>query len=204
VVRAQAGPDDVAMIRSVVEAWAMWRDAGAWTELRSTWASGGRMHTTWFRGAADDFVDAARRGFERGDLVHHFLGGTVVEVAGGRAIAQTKATISQRLVLHDVEVDVTCTGRFYDFFEHEDGAWRIALREPIYEKDRIDPVVPGEVPRMDRSLLESLPAGCRHLLYCQIASGMHVHTDTLGLRGDEIARLHLDAQSWLSGRDLSR
>ena len=42
-------------------------------------------------------------------------------MAGNRAIAQTKMTISQRALVHDVLVDVVCTGRFYDFFEKRDG-----------------------------------------------------------------------------------
>lgn len=162
------------------------------------------MHTTWFRGSANDFVEAARQGFEAGAVVHHFLGGSVVEVVDGRAVAQTKMTISQRLMLGDTEVDVTCVGRFFDFFEEQDDAWRIVLREPIYEKDRIDPVVSGALPTLDRTLLDSFPAGCRHLLYCQVASGLEVHIDTPCLRGEVVERLYHDGRDWLRGGELKR
>ena len=52
-------------------------------------------------------------------------------------------TISQRAAVHDVLCDVVCTGRFYDFFERRDGRWGLVLRQPIYEKDRLDPVDPA-------------------------------------------------------------
>ena len=32
-------------------------------------------------------------------------------------------TISQRATVEDVECDVVCTGRFYDFLESRDGRW---------------------------------------------------------------------------------
>ena len=40
-------------------------------------------------------------------------------------------------------VDVVCTGRFYDFIERRQGRWGFVLRQPIYEKDRMDPVDPA-------------------------------------------------------------
>jgi hypothetical protein len=191
-------------IRSVIEAWAVARDAGFWDELRSTWHPGGRMKTTWFRGSAAEFVDASRRGFDAGVLVHHFLGGSLIKVSGRRAIAQTKMTIAQRLQLGAVEVDVTCVGRFYDFFEERGGDWRIVLREPIYEKDRLDAVVPGQIPPVDQAVLATLPAGCRHLLWCQTTAGMNIHTDVPGLHGRAVQELYSAGRRWLDGEALTR
>lgn len=191
-------------IRSVVEAWAVARDSGDWGTLRSAWHDDGRMKSTWFRGPAQDFVDASRAGFDAGVTVHHFLGGSLVEVSGERAIAQTKMSISQRLLVHDVEVDVTCVGRFYDFFERRDTHWKIVLREPIYEKDRLDPVTAGAGPALDHALLATFPPSCRHLLYCQTAAGMTVHTDVPSLRGPAVQQLYADGRSWLNGEPLAR
>ena len=72
----------------------------------------------------------------------HFLGGTSIDLRVTGRIAQTKMTISQRALVHDVLCDVVCTGRFYDFLEKRSGRWGLVLRQPIYEKDRIDPVDP--------------------------------------------------------------
>src|SRR5580693_2405183 len=154
-------------IRELIENWAVWRDAGDWARFRTVWHDDGTMMATWFQGPADDFIRVSREGFERGVRILHFLGGSSVEIVGERAIAQTKMTISQRGAIEGVECDVVCTGRFYDFLERREGRWGIVLRQPIYEKDRMDPVTPGSVPALDRALLETFPVGYRHLAYLQ-------------------------------------
>lgn len=191
-------------IRAVVETWAVARDSGDWESLRATWHDDGRMRTTWSDGSAVDFVEAVKRGFEAGVLVHHFLGGSQVKIIGERAVAQTKMSISQRLSLEGVEVDVTCIGRFLDFFERRGAGWRIVLREPIYEKDRMDAVVPGSFPPLDTRRLAELPAGCRHLLYCQESSGMSIRTNVPQLRGLAVDELYASAKMWMTGCALNR
>src|SRR5215831_11082241 len=99
-------------IRQLVEDWAIHRDAGDWARFRAVWHDDGRMMATWFQGPVDDFIRVSREGFERGVSILHFLGGCAVDVAGDRAIAQTKMTISQRGLVHGVECDIVCTGRF--------------------------------------------------------------------------------------------
>ena len=66
-------------------------------------------------------------------------------------------TINQRGLCEGELVDVVCTGRFYDFFEKRAGRWGIVRRQPIYEKDRIDPVDPSIRIKLDANLLASLP-----------------------------------------------
>jgi SnoaL-like protein len=190
-------------IRTLIEGWVIWRDAGFWTELRGAWHDDGRMHSSWFQGPAPAFVDACRTGFEAGALVHHTLGGTWTTVRGLRAIAQTKVVIGQRVTVHGVLCDVVGTGRFYDFFEKRDGAWRIVLRQPIYEKDRLDPVHAHEYPDLDRRVLDGFPAGCRHMLYAQQHNGMPVMTDLPQLRGPVVRRLYTAGETWLTGGALA-
>ena len=104
-------------IREVVENWAVWRDAGDWDRFRSVWHSDGAMMATWFQGPAERFIEVSREGWNKGVRILHFLGGSSIDIAGDRAIAQTKMTISQRAEVDSVACDVVCTGRFYDFFE---------------------------------------------------------------------------------------
>src|SRR5262245_61965245 len=136
-------------IREVIDNWVVWRDAGDWERFRTVWHDDGRMMATWFQGTADEFIKVSREGFERGVSILHFLGGNSVDLAGDRAISQTKMTISQRARVHDVLVDVVCTGRFYDFMEKRAGKWGVVLRQPIYEKDRMDPVDPSKTLQLD-------------------------------------------------------
>jgi hypothetical protein len=132
----------------------------------------------------------------------HFLGGSSVELAQNRAVAQTKMTIAQRAQVHDVECDVVCTGRFYDFLEQRDGRWGFVLRQPIYERDRLDPVDPAATVSLDRGLLEQFPAGYRHLAYLQTLIGYDVKRDMPGLEGPEVESLYRDGAAWLAGASL--
>jgi len=177
----------------------VWRDAGDWDRFATLWHDDGTMMATWFQGPAADFIRVSREGFERGVRILHFLGGTSIDLAGARAIAQTKMTISQRASVDGVECDVVCTGRFYDFLEKRDGRWGIVLRQPIYEKDRLDPVDPGARLELDQALLARFPDGYRHLAYAQTGIGYDVKTDMPGLTGPEVERLYERGAAWLAG-----
>ena len=128
-----------------------------WDRFRTVWHDDGRMMATWFQGTADEFIKVSQEGFERGVRILHFLGGTSIDVAGDRAVAQTKMTISQRARVEDVLCDVVCTGRFYDFLEKRGGRWGLVLRQPIYEKDRLDPVDPAAKLALDPGAAGALP-----------------------------------------------
>ena len=186
-------------IRDLVENWAVWRDAGDWERFRTLWHPGGRMMATWFQGTADEFIAVSQEGFARGVRILHFLGGTSIDLASGRAIAQTKMTISQRALVHDVACDVVCTGRFYDFLERDASRWVLVLRQPIYEKDRLDPVDPAARLELDRALLERFPEGYRHLAYLQTNIGYRVKPDMPGLTGPEVEALYRRGATWLAG-----
>jgi len=189
-------------IREVVENWVVWRDAGDWERFRTVWHSDGRMMATWFQGSAEEFIAVSRAGFDKGVSILHFLGGHSADIAGDRAVSQTKMTISQRARVHDVLVDVVCTGRFYDFFEKRAGRWGIVLRQPIYEKDRMDPVDPAARLTLDPALLGRFPEGYRHLAYLQTQIGYQVKTDMPGLKGPEVEALHARGRAWLEGKPL--
>ncbi|GMO35537.1 MULTISPECIES: nuclear transport factor 2 family protein [unclassified Bradyrhizobium] len=192
-------------IRDLVENWAVWRDAGDWERFATVWHEEGWMSATWFQGPARDFMRVSQEGFARGVRILHFLGGTSIDLAGERAIAQTKMTISQRALVHDVLCDVVCTGRFYDFLEKRQdqsgiGKWGIVRRQPIYEKDRIDPVDPAVTLRLDQQALAALPEGYRHLAYMQELIGYKVKRDMPGLIGPEVEKLYGEGRQWLAGK----
>ena len=152
-------------IRDVVETWASARDSGDWAAFRACWHDDGYMMATWFQGPKEDFIRVSREGQAQGVNILHFTGGCRITLAGTRAIAQTRMTIMQRGKVEGVLCDVACTGRFYDFFEQRDGRWGIVLRQPIYEKDRLDPVDPSASLTLDPELLARYPEGYRYLAY---------------------------------------
>jgi hypothetical protein len=187
-------------IRDLVENWAVWRDAGDWERFATVWHDEGWMSATWFQGPARDFMRVSQEGFAKGVRILHFLGGTSIDLSAERAIAQTKMTISQRAPVHDVLCDVVCTGRFYDFLEKRQGKWGIVRRQPIYEKDRIDPVDPAATLRLDQQALAALPEGYRHLAYMQELIGYKVKRDMPGLTGAEVEKLYGEGRAWLAGK----
>ena len=166
--------DDKLAIREVIENWALWRDAGDWERFATVWHDDGWMTATWFQGPASQFIEVSRAGFERGVSILHFLGGFTCDITGNRAIAQTKMTINQRAMVDGLEVDVVCTGRFYDFLEKR--------RRPVGHRAaaaylREGPHGPGRAVATGdarRDLLAKFPEGYRHLAYLQTKNGFTV------------------------------
>jgi hypothetical protein len=190
---------DKVAIRELVENWAVYRDARLWDRFRTVWHAEGRMMATWFQGGFEEFIKVNDEGWARGVRILHFLGGSSIDVADNRGIAQTKMTISQRAPVEGVICDVVCTGRFYDFFERRDGRWGLVLRQPIYEKDRLDPVDPSARLALDPDLLKRFPEGYRHLAYLQSKIGYKVKPDMPGIEGPELDALYARGARWLDG-----
>ena len=150
-------------------------------------------------GPASEFIRLARSRPPGGSLSQHFVGACAVELNGDRAIAETRLVLLVRGRLAAVEVDITCYCRSYDRFMREAGTWRIARREMIYEKDRMDPVTPGHRVELDEHEFAHYPLGYRHLAYFQASGGARI---TLGLPtpgSDALVRLYAEGERWLRG-----
>ena len=187
---AATGRDEIADrrgIRDLLESWVVFRDAGDWERLRPLWHPDGRMVATWTEGTGDEFIAISQAGWAKGMTVIHRLCGTVIDLNGDRALAQTKMTITQRAPVEGVL-----------FLEKRAGRWGIVLRQSIYELDRLDPVTPGTAPVLDTTLLEQFPIGYRHLAYLQTRIGYDVTRNLAGLRGPEVASLYKRGAAWLA------
>jgi hypothetical protein len=197
---------DELLIRRMIERWAVWRDAGDWERFASVWHPDGVMMATWFQGPFAEFIRVTREGWDKGVSILHFLGGSAIEVAGDRAVAQTKMTISQRGMVEGADgpvlCDVVCTGRFHDIVVRHEGEWKLLHRQPIYEKDRIDPVDPTAQLKLDAAVLASLPEGYRHLAYIQTRIGYRVKLDMPMLKGAGVQALYQRGARWLAGGEL--
>ena len=195
----QADREEKLAIVETVNNWVLWRDAGDWERFRAVWHDDGWMTATWFQGPAEKFIEVSRAAFDQGASILHFLGGSSVDLKGERAVAQTKMTISQRAAVDGVVVDVVCTGRFYDFFAKRAGRWGIVRRQPIYEKDRMDPLDPAARLVLDPELLARFPEGYRHLAYLQTRIGYTIKLDLPQLKGPVVQALYAHGRAWLDG-----
>ena len=188
---------DRAAIRDAVANWALWRDSGRFQDLRNLYTADALVHTTWFVGAATEFIERSSKG---GGRSQHFVGAISVELNGERAIAEARAMLLVRAVLQGVEVDVTCYLRFYDWFVKQGGRWLIKRRNGIYEKDRLDPVDPSKTILLDPAQLARYPAGYRHIAYVQASGGARITPDLPTPGSPELARLYEEGKAWLNSR----
>jgi len=82
------------------------------------------MTTTWFDGSFDAFVESARRPGGKGSRSQHFLGGTVAEIEGTRAIAQTRHVDQRALAARRRRSRRGVHGPLLDRVEKREGVWR--------------------------------------------------------------------------------
>lgn len=190
--------DEQAIVR-LIHRWMVFRDSGDWDRLRPVWHADGRMSASWRQGTADEFIASNRASWDSGLSIFHELSAVAVELNGERALSQTKMTITQRAPLDGVMCDVTCMARHLDRWEKRDGLWGLVLRETVFDRDRIDPVIPGEAIPLDRALLESFPEPYRHLGYLQTKLGYDVSREIPHLRSPAAAALIAEGRRWLAG-----
>lgn len=190
---------DRAAITQAVQDWGLARDTGRWDQLLAFHTFDATVQTTWFVGSAAEFVKRSRQAFEGGAKVQHFIGAATIELRGNRAVAETRMVLQVRAPVHDVLVDVTCHGLFHDLFLYNAEGWRIQQRVPVYEKDRLDTLVPNQMLQLDAEKLAALPEGCRHLTYVQSEGGAQITPD-LPIPGSlALERLYAQGRAWLLG-----
>ena len=191
-------------IRDLIENWVVWRDAGDWERFRTVWFDDGRMMATWTQGTADEFIAMSKAGWAKGVSILHFLGGQSIDLAGRRAISQTKMTIAQRAR------GARRRGRR--------GLHRAVLRFPRKARRplglRAAPADLREGPdgsgrsrreaALDPALLAQFPEGYRHLAYLQSQIGYQIKRDMPGLKGEAVERLYASGAKWLRGEALDR
>lgn len=158
----------------LIHAWALYRDQGRWAELFETFHPEGTIAVTWFKGTFVDFVETLKRTTASSkSLSKHLIDWPLVSLQGNRAVAETSISILGRQKLSGVLVDNISYARFLDRLERRSGRWRISERVAIYEKDRLDPVVPSEA--FTRLMAETdfsvYPEAYRYLAHRLVASG---------------------------------
>ena len=193
-----AGMLDRAAVTRVVNDWGLFRDTGRWDELRACFTEDATMHTTWFVGSAEEFVTRSIAAAARGARAQHFIGASTITLSGDRAVAETRMILTVRSNVGNVPVDVTCYGRFHDRFLRTPDGWRIRIRVPIYEKDRLDPLEPGRTVLLDAAKLASYAEGYRHLAYVQSLGGAMLSLGLPTLNSPEEVVLTIAGNTWLN------
>lgn len=202
--RAQPPIDSAAEldIQRVRRIWAFSRDQGDWDALAACFHPDATVNISWYQGSAAGFLAAARESGARqqaGESSRHWLGNFRAWVSGERAVLETDVQILTRDRFADSLVDCTSWGRFFDRFERREGTWRILDWTAIYERDRLDPVIPGSLPA---DLLAGLDLAADHghgaFMRLRLARKGRQPSPAMVLGGsDAEARLKREAMDWL-------
>lgn len=132
-----------------------------------------------------DFIKASKKGMKNDSFIMHRCHGitTDINASATRAVTKMKATITQRFIIDNCEVDAESDCRFCFFWlkVQETGEWKTMLVRHWYEKDKLLPVDPRKIPQLDDERLATYPAGYRNLAYCQETTmGVKVANDMPG------------------------
>ncbi len=126
------------------QAWGICRDQGLWEGLAELFHPEGTIAVTWFAGLHTHFIEACKRVHQPlGPRTKHLISTPHLRIKNNRALSEMSIQIIGRFKVNDVAADNVCYARFFDRVERRDGRWRVLERVAIYEKDRIDPVVPS-------------------------------------------------------------
>jgi SnoaL-like domain len=140
---------DTLEIQSVVSKAVVARDSGLWKELAQCYHPDATLTTSWFTGSPADFVTRSQEmkiARHEGESQKHITSNYWIEVSGARAVAECDSILYQRRLINQVEWDFTTWSRKLHLLEKREGKWRIWGQTFIYEKDRMDPARPDQVP----------------------------------------------------------
>jgi hypothetical protein len=138
---------DQIRICDVRRIWAFSLDLGEWEALQACFHPDATVNVSWYAGPVDGFIarsKAMANGRKPEEHRKHWLGNMRSEISGTRAVLETDILIFIREFIDHSLFDYTAYARFYDLLERRDGVWRIQEWNCIYDKDRLDPVVPTE------------------------------------------------------------
>lgn len=192
----------------------MFSDSCEWENFESIFHEDAHVYTTWSgRVHYKDFMAASKAGMDKGAFIMHRCHGVTSDITpdGTRAVTKMKATITQRFTIDGCEVDAEADCRFCFFFEKtDDGRWGARFVRHWYEKDKLLPVNPNKIPRVNEEKLNSYPEGYKCLAYCQeLTMGVTVLTDMPGHRrhvgttnGEKHDLLYRLAKDWLDGKSI--
>jgi hypothetical protein len=192
-------------IRHIVAKSVIARDSGQWTELAECYHTDAKLTSSWFSGTAKDFLKVsseAKDTRKEGESQKHLTGNHWIEVNGIRAVAESDLILYQRRIIEGLELDFTTWSRRLHLMEKRDGDWKIWRRTAIYERDRMDPHNPEDIPdgfysSMD---LSQYPKQIRYHCWRNTMFG-HPPVKNICLKGTEREKeVREEARNWIDGK----
>ena len=133
----------------------------------------------------------------RGDQATHRLCPPVVHLKADRAVVEASAAIEVRAELGSVQVDLTSYTRLL-YRARKSDTWRIMSLDCIYQRDTLQPTLPGAAPHLDPERLARYRAPYRMLAYHLDSRGYPVSDDLYGDdRPQTLSALYDEVFAWL-------
>lgn len=173
------------------------RDRRWWDDMRDCFAEDSSVALTWYQGSGHGFVDGSAAMAQGGIPSRHRLSPPVVRVAGDRAVISLPLAIENYDTINGVECVLSTYARHLYRVERIGGAWKIVQLDAIYERDELNPSVPGQTARIDPSELEGVRTPYRLLTWKLRAAGYDIPQDLPGDdRPEHVAQMYHEAFAW--------
>ena len=152
----------------------------------------------------EQFIDVSIKGRANGDFIAHRENGTLanVNLSKERGIGKMKATITQRVHLKGIPVDVECDCRFIFFVKKEGGEWKTQFVKLFYEKDKVVPVDGKTVPDFPKEELEKYTEGYQYLGAAQATLGHKILNDLPNANNKGWYDMYSAMADWLQGKEI--
>ena len=198
---------DELQICDVRRRWAFALDLGEWDTLQSCFHPDASVNVSWYSGPVAGFIERSKTmvgGRKPEEHRKHWLGNMRTEISGTRAVLETDVLLLIREFIDENLFDYTSYARFYDLLEKRDGVWRILDWTCIYDKDRLDPVIPAwDASNVySQAVLEGPDSGFAFMKLRQAKRGRSV-PESVVIRDSEGERaLRRRGGDWLAGKPL--
>jgi len=183
---------DVSAITQLILRERVSRDLGLWEQMRDCFHDDSVVRISWINASGPEFVRRSKEMAERNVQASHRLGPIFVTLAGDRAIAQLVVIVDIPFKLEGVEVMLSSHARLLLRAKRREAVWRLFGFDPVYLRDEIAPVIPGQTVAID-----PVRPTYRFLSYCFASVGYPVPNDLAGVdRPDLVEALVREIYGW--------
>lgn len=188
-------------IAELVKLERLWRDQAQWEKLAGCYTPTGVVRTMWFRGPANDFVEASRKMRNSGRRSKHLISPIYVKINGDRALVESDGQIFNRSVFEGIEIDKVLYCRFVSRVVRLDGQWKIETLDCIYEGDSVSTVNPDDKLPFDREKLAALRPCYAVWAYVLKSHGYDLSQEMVGEdRPEQVQAFYKGEDMWLQSR----
>jgi hypothetical protein len=188
---------DISAIEQLILRERLSRDLGLWEQMRDCFHDDSVVRLSWIDASGPEFVRRSKEMAERNVKATHRLGPILVTLSNDRAIAQLGAIIDVPSKVRGVAVVFSSHARFLYRAERRAGVWRISGFDVIYQRDEINPVIPGQVVTIEPNELKNFRASYPLLSFCLMSGGYKPRLDLAGVdRPDLVDALTREIYGW--------